>query len=62
MFLCIDFGSTNLVLGSAYHRTLEQDYLTITNGTVFSADQALKSPLWTHGLHSPASRLVHRGA
>ena len=36
------FASTNLVLGSAYHRTLEQVYLAIKNGTVFSVENALE--------------------
>jgi Holliday junction resolvase-like predicted endonuclease len=36
------FASTNLVLGSAYHRTLEQVYLAKMNGTVFSDEQALE--------------------
>jgi hypothetical protein len=36
------FASTNLVLGSAYHRTLEQIYLAIKNGAVFSAENALE--------------------
>jgi putative RecB family exonuclease len=36
------FASVNLLLGSAYHRTLEQIYLAIKNGTVFSAENALE--------------------
>lgn len=34
------FASVNLLLGSAYHRALEQVYLAIKNGTVFTADNA----------------------
>jgi putative RecB family exonuclease len=34
------FASVNLLLGSAYHRTLEQIYLAIKKGTVFTADNA----------------------
>lgn len=32
----------NLVLGSAYHRTLEQVYLAKKNGSVFTGDEALE--------------------
>jgi hypothetical protein len=36
------FASINLVLGSSYHRTLEQIYLARKNGTVFTQDSALE--------------------
>lgn len=36
------FASVNLLVGSAYHRTLEQIYLAMKNGTVFKAEQALE--------------------
>jgi putative RecB family exonuclease len=36
------FSSPNLVLGSAYHRSLEQVYLAKKNGSVFTAEQALE--------------------
>ena len=35
------FASINLLLGSSYHRTLEQIYLARKNGTLFSRDSAL---------------------
>lgn len=36
------FASINLVLGSSYHRTLEQIYLARKNGTGFTRDSALE--------------------
>jgi len=36
------FSSTNLVLGKAYHRTLEQVYLAKKNATAFSPETALE--------------------
>jgi len=40
--LAAAFASVNLLLGSAYHRTLEQIYLARRNGTAFPPETALE--------------------
>jgi putative RecB family exonuclease len=54
------FASVNLVLGSAYHRTLEQVYLAIKNGTVFAPETALEffTHSWQLGINDQEIRFV----